>query len=503
MKKVRLILPVLSGLVLTSMAYGQNISVITPARNSQVQFISGSDPQGTASRLMAYSNFRFNLGTYDPTDTIRLYHAAGLSSAAWGSANPYGVTDVRAYNQWDAERNALFGPTTYRNLDTLLDYFWSPSLGNWSLEKKVQITDKVGDTAVAIARTETINNASIMEFSRRYYEYYNASGKLETIMFEHWDGSAWAPHERYSLFSAEGGKDSAMIRYIPLGSGWEQAAKSTVTYNQDDRVGEVVEYDYISSNWATVSRYSYNYNGEGNILTELIQGAVNDTAWEDSRQTNYTYNSAGKRIQKETSRFDGTQWLAESKDIYDYNAEGLLSEKIYQYHTGVSYVNSSKINYSYSGTLLTHYDNYGWNSVDEVWKAIDRINIENHMDNNEGTIVQWQQSWNAGNFLELVNGNAKETFYFESYVPTSVKKLDKAQVSIYPNPASNDLTIKVADARIETIQVYNITGALVMNVKNVQQGQATVDISSLQSGLYNVLVQTNKGNGTYKLSVVK
>lgn len=502
MKKVRLILPVLSGLVLTSMAYGQNISVITPARNSQVQFISGTDPEGTASRLMAYSNFRFNLGAYDPTDSIRLHNSAG-QGLAWGASNPYGVTNIDAHNHWDAEKGVFYGPATYRGLDTLLDYFWSPSLNNWSLEKKVQLTDKVGDTAVAIARTETINNASIMEYSKRYYEYYNVNGILETVMLEDWDGSAWAPSERYSLFPAEGGKDSAMIHFTPLGSGWEPSAKTTVTYNQEDRVAEVLEFDYIASAWAPVSRYGYTYTAEGQILTELIQSSVNDTAWEDSRQINYTYNSAGKRIQMEVSRFDGTQWLAESKEIYDYNAEGLLSGRIYQYHTGGNYENSTKVSYHYNGSVLTHYDNYSWSSVDAEWTAVDRINIENNIENNAGTIVQWQQSWNTGSFLELVNGNSKETFYFESYTPSSINKLDKSKVAVYPNPATNDLNIKVTDARIETIQVYSITGALVMNVRNVQQGEAKVDISALQSGLYNVLILTNKGAGSYKLSVVK
>lgn len=503
MKKVRLILPVLSGLVLTSMAYGQNISVITPAGNKQVKFISDEDPKGTASRLMAYSNYRFNLGAYDPTDSIRLHHAAGQSSAAWGASNPYGVTNVEAFNQWESAKNIYFGPATYRNLDTLLNYFWSPSLMNWSLEEKVQLTDKVGDTAVAIARTQTINNASIMEYSRRYYEYYNPNGTLETVMFENWDGSAWAPDYRISLFPAEGGKDSAMVRFAPLGSGWEPASKRTVTYNQDERVAEVTDHDYVASGWTATNRYAYTYNAAGQILSELTQASVNDTAWEDSRQVNYTYNSAGKRIQLEVSRFDGTQWLEETKYIYDYNAEGLLSSRINQYHNGTSYVNDSKTEYHYDGEMLSHYDNFSWDGGNQEWIASTRTNIENNIENNEGTIVQWQQSWNAGNFLELVNGNMKETFYFESYTPTSIKMFDKSQVTVYPNPASGDLNIKVADARIQTIQIYSITGALVMNVKNVQQGDTKIDISALQSGLYNVLVQTNKGTGSYKLSVVK
>src|SRR5690606_9203733 len=101
------------------------------------------------------------------------------------------------------------------------------------------------------------------------------------------------------------------------------------------------------------------------------------------------------------------------------------------------------------------------------WIANTRVNIENNMENNEGTIVQWQQNWNAGNFLELVNGNNKETFYFESY--TGIKSLNKAQVTVYPNPANNDLNLKVADAKIETVQIYSITGALVMTVKNINQ----------------------------------
>lgn len=498
MKTTRLFIPAMAGLLVSSMAFGQNISTINQNKKFDNSFVA-QGTRGQSARLMAHSAFRFNLGAYDPVDSMRIYQEEGKNNI-WSNSNPYAITDINQMNAWD-EVTYMLMTQAYRYTDTLINYFWSPSLMNWDVEDRVEITDIVGDSAKVVARTRTENNASIMEFDERYYEYYDINGNLGTVMMEEWDGSAWQPSMRYSALKNAAGIDSCGIVYSYDGSAWMPVTKREVMYNAESQVAMVNDYLYNGSEWEDQGMYTYTYNAAGNMLTNVYSMPINDSTWQDSYQIVYTYNSADQCVQKEMSTYNGTSWDESNKEIYDYNAEGLLASKIFQYYNGSVYENNYKQEFMYDDGMLEYYDNHNWDG--SMWVASTRVNIENNIDENEGTIVQWEQNWNAGNFLELVNGNMKETFYFEAYTPSAIKSLDKSMVSIYPNPATDNLNIKVDGSKIEAVQVYSITGALIMNVTQVQQSHTNIDMSQLQSGLYNVVIKTKEGMGSFKVSVLK
>ena len=69
----------------------------------------------------------------------------------------------------------------------------------------------------------------------------------------------------------------------------------------------------------------------------------------------------------------------------------------------------------------------------------------------------------------------------------SVKDFTKSKVVMYPNPASNILNI-TAENTIDTIEVYNLLGQMVLSAKPGQD-QAALNVSSLNSGVY--IVNTN------------
>ncbi len=70
---------------------------------------------------------------------------------------------------------------------------------------------------------------------------------------------------------------------------------------------------------------------------------------------------------------------------------------------------------------------------------------------------------------------------FSSSVSEAISELD---LSLYPNPASNVLYLPVS---ISSVSVFNTTGQLVIQ-KNISENQ--LDVSQLQSGIYNLVVQS-------------
>jgi Secretion system C-terminal sorting domain len=62
---------------------------------------------------------------------------------------------------------------------------------------------------------------------------------------------------------------------------------------------------------------------------------------------------------------------------------------------------------------------------------------------------------------------------------------------IYPNPTSNQVVISVQNSTdtIETIRLMDVLGKVVLQ-KEVQQNQATLDLSKLSKGVYMVEIKT-------------
>lgn len=77
-------------------------------------------------------------------------------------------------------------------------------------------------------------------------------------------------------------------------------------------------------------------------------------------------------------------------------------------------------------------------------------------------------------------------------------------ISIAPNP-SKATTIVMAsnDIKMKSIVVYNLLGQKVFAQENVNASKYELNVSSLSDGMYNVIIDTDKGQTTKKLEVVR
>ena len=77
----------------------------------------------------------------------------------------------------------------------------------------------------------------------------------------------------------------------------------------------------------------------------------------------------------------------------------------------------------------------------------------------------------------------------------------KGMFSIYPNPASDYVTIQLAeDVNNATIKVYNLLGEL-KSITNASQAKTDIDISKLAAGVYIIEVVTDKSS--YRQKFIK
>ena len=86
---------------------------------------------------------------------------------------------------------------------------------------------------------------------------------------------------------------------------------------------------------------------------------------------------------------------------------------------------------------------------------------------------------------------------------TSVNRftLNNDMISVYPNPNNGSFIIEPRSATKQTMQVYDITGKLVLSQTII--GKTTIDAGTLNEGIYNISLNSNEGVINKRVAIVK
>ena len=107
-------------------------------------------------------------------------------------------------------------------------------------------------------------------------------------------------------------------------------------------------------------------------------------------------------------------------------------------------------------------------------------------------------------------GNKLFTMFWDLYssepgfsgIPTSANSISDASksISIYPNPATQNITINRNDIEVSTLAIYSLTGREVLKQNSMQNN--SINVSNWNSGVY-ILKTTSKKGKTYQTSFIK
>lgn len=103
----------------------------------------------------------------------------------------------------------------------------------------------------------------------------------------------------------------------------------------------------------------------------------------------------------------------------------------------------------------------------------------------------------ASIFFDFNPAIVTNTTYNINSTELGIDKLNVQEVAMYPNPATG--LVKFSGAEISKIQVYNLAGQLVHADLNMLTNE--LNVATLANGFYQVVVTTEKGDMSLKLSV--
>ncbi|MDR2085192.1 MAG: T9SS type A sorting domain-containing protein [Bacteroidales bacterium] len=101
----------------------------------------------------------------------------------------------------------------------------------------------------------------------------------------------------------------------------------------------------------------------------------------------------------------------------------------------------------------------------------------------DNTTVQATDSYT---FENITSNHTIEVTFVEDL---GIDNIEIVKINIYPNPAQSYIIVE-SENIINNIQIFDMMGRIVLNVNNISNIQATVDISQLKTGVYSVNVDS-------------
>ncbi|REG87257.1 T9SS type A sorting domain-containing protein [Winogradskyella sediminis] len=132
--------------------------------------------------------------------------------------------------------------------------------------------------------------------------------------------------------------------------------------------------------------------------------------------------------------------------------------------------------------------------------------IENYLDDDDdgdGILTIDEDYDNNGDPTDDDTNNNTIPDYLESSVALSVEHFNTIEFKLFPNPAKGKVNIQFVNSSIEvvTVNVINLQGKLILPEMKLQGQSPSLDISSLESGLYFVTLTTQSISVIQKLVV--
>ncbi|MFT3793974.1 T9SS type A sorting domain-containing protein [Flavobacterium sp.] len=125
-------------------------------------------------------------------------------------------------------------------------------------------------------------------------------------------------------------------------------------------------------------------------------------------------------------------------------------------------------------------------------------NFMNPDDDGDGTpTIEEDYNGNGDPQDDDLNDNGIPDYLDPLVTPLSATKFVSKAFVLYPNPASDRLTVFVPNAKVASVEIIDATGRVVLNTNSVHP----IDISPLASGNYSVKITTDAAQSVKKLMV--
>jgi hypothetical protein len=298
-------------------------------------------------------------------------------------------------------------------------------------------------------------------------------------------------------------------------------------YNEDGRLVQYSTQIYSSGNWINASKYELTYNDSGNLTSLLLSNWKNGAWVYDRFQHNYVYNPEGQLESFETQRWSGTIWKNIRIEFYYYDNKGKITGSLAK---DEFLINTYQVFYYYnefgkrtgmlvqgwdknSGSWVDGYrDTYTYNACSlQIGRLRERF-IKGQWVNESKDEIIYKSFYDNNQSLKKIPvcHNGHTIYVSKNAVPAHLahgdcigecavekkperqtfdekEKSEKPPFTIYPNPASEKITIKFDKDECKESKKVELTdfyGKLIKSFDIKDNSDLTIYRDNLLSGKY-------------------
>ena len=349
------------------------------------------------------------------------------------------------------------------------------------------------------------------EFIPSYRNLFSFSGNWEINLIENWDSNQEIWYGSYvdsTEYNMQGDVTySVQWSFDVNAQEWDLSGKTAndYTYDTNNNIETItISVNDQTGNLILDERETITYDANDDI-TEVLYEEWDDNLqdWVQSRRAvNLVWHDQEELLfsSVDIEQWDGNNWepaMRITKDYHSDNTEEMELEEVWDDVNEV-YVNEYLEERDLDANMVEISQiAYDWNSVDEEWEIYWGSTYVNTYNNDDELDEQIIENWNSFNEEWILNQK-----YVYSYIDiASVSDYSKETISIYPNPATEIISIN-AESDLENVSIVGMNGKTVYNMHKINSANHEVDVNFLNPGTYFVISKTNE-NQTSKKLVIK
>lgn len=312
--------------------------------------------------------------------------------------------------------------------------------------------------------------------------------------------------------------------------GYFRATKTEYKYNENNQQIERINYSKESALVSFLKQKkvtkSYDANGNNDSYKEFVWNEPTDD-WVPSLIINYKYNNLNELIYRERLDYVDSldTYVYRWNNNFEYDTESRQVYKICHTWdaTNSSWVNDYERNYLFdrNGNPLTE-NKLDWDTITNTFITSTQVehiydlsidfsqinypsNLEYFQISNVKFFTQYDNMMLQETSMEQKDGKLETieqfNFYYSSIETTGANKYFTSSISVYPNPATDIITLNMNDEVGRSVfELYNLQGKKVMR-EELKQSTA-IDVSAVSQGTYFYLITNENEVAKGKLIVM-
>ena len=380
--------------------------------------------------------------------------------------------------------STLRNTTTIQSFDSIINYNWDVSSNQWINSYKTEYTYDVNGNLTVEINYDWDSNTSQWIDPFKSESTFDANQNLITEILYDWNSTTNQWENSYKTVYTYDTNQNLLTR---LSYQWDSninqwiiSYKSEYTYDANGNQTTKINYNWntSTSQWIINSKNEYTYDTNGNQITNIDYSWNSTTSqWENSNKREYTYDINDNKTLEIGYywNFGTNQWINSFKSEFIYDANGNLTTEIdndwdsstnqwinsYKYDltidvtTNISDLFVPPIYYDFFANKLLSYLSYEWNE----------------------TTNSWELTSNGVDYYSDITANVNQT-------------TNDKLVTVYPNPANNNLHIKLNNnSNAAIFNLFDIQGKKLITQKVIKN--EPINISHLNAGMYLYSITTN------------